>query len=90
MDKQKYYITTAIAYTSGKPHIGNTYEIVLADLRKRGASRPRKVETLKNTIRTTVKNAKSTITETQLETLIKHLQVNAKLTITDSKVTYSL
>ena len=31
MDKQKYYITTAIAYTSGKPHIGNTYEVVLAD-----------------------------------------------------------
>ncbi len=31
MDKGKYYISTAIAYTSGKPHIGNTYEIVLAD-----------------------------------------------------------
>ena len=30
-DKPKYYITTAIAYTSGKPHLGNTYEIVLAD-----------------------------------------------------------
>ena len=30
-DKKKYYISTAIAYTSGKPHIGNTYEIVLAD-----------------------------------------------------------
>ena len=29
--KEKFYITTAIAYTSGKPHIGNTYEIVLAD-----------------------------------------------------------
>lgn len=29
--KTPYYITTAIAYTSGKPHIGNTYEIVLAD-----------------------------------------------------------
>ncbi len=29
--KPKYYITTAIAYTSGKPHIGNTYEVVLAD-----------------------------------------------------------
>ena len=29
--KQPYYITTAIAYTSGKPHIGNTYEIVLTD-----------------------------------------------------------
>ena len=31
MSKEKYYITTAIAYASGKPHIGNTYEIVLAD-----------------------------------------------------------
>ena len=29
--KKPYYITTAIAYTSGKPHIGNTYEAVLAD-----------------------------------------------------------
>ena len=34
-DKPKYYITTAIAYTSGKPHIGNTYEIVLADANAR-------------------------------------------------------
>ena len=31
MEKKPYYITTAIAYTSGKPHIGNTYEIILAD-----------------------------------------------------------
>ena len=31
MDKQKFYITTAIAYTSKKPHIGNTYEIILTD-----------------------------------------------------------
>ncbi len=31
MNKKPYYITTAIAYTSGRPHIGNTYEIVLAD-----------------------------------------------------------
>ena len=30
-DKGKFYMTTAIAYASGKPHIGNTYEIVLAD-----------------------------------------------------------
>ena len=29
---EKYYISTAIAYTSGKPHIGNTYEVVLADV----------------------------------------------------------
>ena len=31
MNKGKYYITTAIAYTSRKPHIGNSYEIVLTD-----------------------------------------------------------
>ena len=31
MNKEKYYISTAIAYTSAKPHLGNTYEIVLAD-----------------------------------------------------------
>ena len=30
-NKGKFYMTTAIAYTSGKPHIGNSYEIVLAD-----------------------------------------------------------
>ena len=32
MEKEKYYISTAIAYASSKPHIGNTYEIVLADV----------------------------------------------------------
>lgn len=31
MEKKPYYLTTAIAYTSGKPHIGNTYEAILAD-----------------------------------------------------------
>ena len=30
-DEKDYYLTTAITYTSGKPHIGNTYEIILAD-----------------------------------------------------------
>ncbi|HBZ51340.1 MAG TPA: hypothetical protein DEO69_04325, partial [Erysipelotrichaceae bacterium] len=30
-DKKNFYLTTAITYTSGKPHIGNTYEIVLSD-----------------------------------------------------------
>ena len=73
-----------------KPAKVDNYAVVLADLKKRGASRPRKVETLKNTIRSTVKNAKSTITEAQLDTLIKHLQINAKLTIDDAKVSYSL
>ena len=68
----------------------DNYAVVLADLKKRGASRPRKVETLKSTIRATVKNAKGSITEAQLETLIKHLQVNAKLTIDGTKVSYTL
>ena len=48
MEKQKYYITTAIAYTSGKPHIGNTYEIVLADAiarYKMCSSRPARMST---------------------------------------------
>ena len=31
MEKKKFYMTTAIAYASGKTHIGNTYEVVLAD-----------------------------------------------------------
>ena len=31
MEKKPYYISTAIAYTSAKPHIGNTYEIIMAD-----------------------------------------------------------
>ena len=38
--KGKYYMTTAIAYTSGKPHIGNTYEIVLADSIARYSLKP--------------------------------------------------
>ena len=71
------------------PKIDN-YAVVLADLKKRGASRPRKVETLKSTIRATVKNAKISITESQLETLIKHLQVNGKIIVADTKVSYSL
>ena len=71
------------------PKIDN-YAVVLEDLKKRGASRPRKVETLKSTIRATVKNAKSSITESQLETLIKHLQANGKIIIADTKVSYSL
>ena len=73
-----------------KPLKVDNYAVVLEDLKKRGASRPRKVETLKNTIRSTVKNAKGTITEAQLDTLIKHLQINGKLTIADTKVSYSL
>ena len=46
--KKPYYITTAIAYTSGKPHIGNTYEIVLADSRATmSVSRPVPMSTVR-------------------------------------------
>ena len=56
-NKGKYYLTTAIAYTSGKPHIGNVYEIVLADAiarfkRKEGydcSSRPAPTSTARRT-----------------------------------------
>ncbi|WP_287595777.1 HNH endonuclease [Thermomonas sp.] len=71
------------------PKIDN-YAVVLADLKKRGTSRPRKVETLKSTIRATVKNAKGTLTEAQLETLFKHLQINGKVTVEGEKVSYSV
>lgn len=80
-----------LATTSSNPtpKVDN-YAVVLADLKKRGTSRPRKVETLKSTIRATVKNAKGTLTEAQLETLFKHLQVNAKVLVEGDKVSYSL
>lgn len=71
------------------PKIDN-YAVVLADLKRRGVARPRKVETLKNTIRAVVKNAKGSLTEIQLETILKHLQVNGKISVDGTKVSYSL
>lgn len=68
----------------------DNYTIVLNDLKKRAAARPRKVETLKSTIRATIKNAKATITEAQLDALIEHLAVNGKVAIDGEKVSYSL
>jgi hypothetical protein len=68
----------------------DNYAVVVADLKKRGASRPRKVDTLKNTIRAAVKNAKGSLTDVQLETLFKDLQVNGKVTVDGTKVSYTL
>lgn len=87
--------TPAVPHTS-KPATApvapkiDCYAVVLADLKKRGASRPRKVDTLKNTMRATIKSAKGSLTEAQLETLFKHLQVNGKITVDGTKVSYSL
>lgn len=66
------------------------YSVVLNDLIKRGASRPRKVEALKNTIRSAVKNATGSIKEPQLEALLKRLEADGKITVEGTRVSYSL
>jgi hypothetical protein len=76
---------TAAGAPVKNPKVDN-YAIVLNDLKKRGTAKPRKVETLKGTIRGTVKG----ITEAQLESLLKHLQINGKVTISGTAVSYSL
>ena len=43
-DEKDYYLTTAITYTSGKPHIGNTYEIILADSKQEQTNMDKKLK----------------------------------------------
>ena len=88
--KEAQKVASLPAVSKVSPAKVDNYAIVLADLKKRAASRPRKVETLKSTIRATIKNVKSEITEGQLETLLKHLEVNGKITVEGTKVSYSL
>ncbi len=67
------------------------YRIVLEDLQKRGTSRPRKLESLKNTIRSAVVTKKKTpLTQAQLEALVKRLLANGKITVEGTTVSYSL
>ena len=63
------------------------YALVLTDLIKRGPAKPRRVETLKGTIRAALKKP---VSDAQVEALVKRLQANRKITITDTKVTYLL
>jgi hypothetical protein len=63
------------------------YSLVLTDLTKRGTARPRKLETLKGTIRAAIKKP---ISDSQVDNLVRHLQANGKVSITDAKVSYSL
>ncbi len=65
------------------------YSLVLADLEKRGASRPKKVATLKNTLRATIQSAKGSLTEEQLEVLFQQLLDNGKVQVSGSSVSYS-
>jgi hypothetical protein len=66
------------------------YAIVLKDLRKRGEARPKRLETLRSTIRSAVAHAKGSLTEPQLDALLKHLQTCDKVRISGTTVDYSL
>ncbi len=65
-------------------------DLVLADLKKRGASRPRKVSTLTSTIKALLKQHQKTNTDTEVAGLIAELQKRGKASISDTKVTYKL
>jgi len=76
------------------PAVGNgasaPLDLVLADLKKRGASRPRKVTTLASTIKSLLKQHQKTNTDAEVAGVITELQNRGKATITDTKVTYKL
>lgn len=76
------------------PTAGNSalapIDLVLADLKKRGASRPRKVSTLASTIKSLLKQHKKTNTDAEVSGVIAELEKGGKATITDTKVTYKL
>jgi hypothetical protein len=65
-------------------------DLVLADLKKRGASRPRKVSTLTSTIKSLLKQHQKTNTDGEVAGLIAELQKRGKAMIIDTKVTYKL
>jgi hypothetical protein len=65
-------------------------ELVLADLKKRGASRPRKVSTLGSTIKALLKQHQKASTDVDVAGLIAEIQRRGKVVITDTNVTYKL
>lgn len=71
---------------------GNTspIDLVLADLKKRGASRPRKVSTLTSTIKALLKQQQRPNSDAEVTNLIADLQKRGKVLITDSRVSYKL
>ena len=66
------------------------FELVASDLKKRGASRPRKVSTLTSTIKALLKQQQKPNSDAEVANLITELQKRGKLIVTDSKVTYKL
>jgi hypothetical protein len=80
---------------SAKPTVSNGatphVDLVLADLRKRGTSRPRKVSTLTSTIKALVKQQQQkSMSDGEAANLISELQKRGKVLITDTKVSYKL
>jgi hypothetical protein len=65
-------------------------DLVLADLKKRGASRPRKVATLASTVKALLKQHHRAHTDAEVVRLINELQYRGKVTITDTNVAYKL
>lgn len=65
-------------------------ELVLSDLKKRGASRPRKISTLSSTIKALLKQHKKPNSDVDVEKLIMELQTRGKLIINDTKIAYKL
>lgn len=74
------------------PTNGNTspIDLVLADLEKRGASRPRKVSTLSSTIKALLKQHQKPYADVEVANLIAELQKRGKVIVTDTKVSYKL
>jgi len=77
--------TSAIANGTTAP-----IDLVLADLKKRGASRPRKISTLTSTIKALLKQHQKSNTDTEVAGLITELQKRGKVTIDETKVAYKL
>ena len=77
----------APAPTNGNP---SPIDLVLADLKKRGASRPRKVSTLTSTIKALLKQHQKPNADKEVANLIAELQKRGKVIVTDTKVSYKL
>jgi len=82
----------AVPKAAPTPANGNMspIDLVLADLKKRGASRPRKVSTLSSTIKALLKQHQKPNADLDVANLIAELQKRGKVVITDSKVSYKL
>lgn len=68
----------------------DTFDLVASDLKKRGASRPRKISTLTSTIRALLKQQQKPNSDAEVANLVTELQKRGKLIVTDTKVTYKL